>query len=191
MKFPRLLPGLLLVLTGCRMLQPVKDSAVYHVLDSRVPDRILTAATPAVAVNRPWLPTYLDRPEVVDHRGGQLQISRVDLWAEPLGTAIARVTANNLSRLTGSLNIHPVEQFTTLDYTKLLELKITRFEPDVSGQIILQGTWKLQPVTGQETSARFFRIEVPVAATAAPMGGRVAAMNLALERLARQIVSEK
>ena len=38
------------------------------------------------------------------------------------------------------MNIQPVENFTALDYTNLLELKIARFEPDASNQMILQGT---------------------------------------------------
>ena len=95
-------------------------------------------------------------------------VSRNDVWAEPLNASISRVTASNLSRLTGSLNIRPVENFTTLDYTSLLEMNITRFEPDDSNRMVLEGTWKLQPVNGGETNTRFFHHEAPLAGTRSP-----------------------
>lgn len=190
MNLHHLLPVLPLLLTACGVLQPVKDLAVNQVLEALVTDRDLTASAPAIAINRPALPGYLDRQQLVTRTGGELVLSEHDLWAEPLASAIARVTASNLSRLTGSMKIQPVESFITLDYTALLELKIARFEPDGSNNMILQGTWQLQPVTGPQSRTRFFRIAVPVVATPAVMTGRVSAMNQALEHLARQIARE-
>ncbi|CAN5841632.1 hypothetical protein BH11VER1_BH11VER1_37620 [soil metagenome] len=179
--------GILLALTGCGALKPVKDLATQHLLDPLVSDRTLTAAGPAIAIGRPSLPGYLDRQQLVTRSGGGLMLSSLDVWAEPLDAAISRVTASNLSRLTGSMNIQPVESFTTLDYTTLLELRIAQFEPDAANQIILQGTWKLQPVTGKETSTHFFRFVVPMTSALPTMKDRVAAMNQALEQLARQV----
>lgn len=184
-------PFLLLILTGCSALKPVKDLAVQHLLDPLVPDRSLTAASPAIAINRPSLPAYLDRQQLVTRSGGALMMSQSDVWAEPLDAAISRVTASNLSRLTGSMNIQPVESFTTLDYTSLLELRIARFEPDEVNQMILQGTWKLQPVTGQESKTHFFRLTSPMGSTPSSMTARVTAMNQVLEALARQIASQQ
>ena len=186
MKSCLLLPGLLM-LTCCGVLTPVKDSAVHHVLDPLVPERTLSTSSPSMAINRPSIPAYLDRQQLVTRSGGQLMISNVDLWGEPLDAAIARVTASNLSRLTGSTNIQPVENFVTLDYTYLLELRITRFEPDDSKQMILEGTWKRQPVTGGETRAYFYRITEEISQSPTPTTSRVDAMNRCLERLARQI----
>lgn len=190
MNIRHLLPCLLLALTACGVLQPVKDLSVRHVLEPLVSDRALTASTPAIAINRPSLPGYLDRLQLVTRTGGQLVLSDHDLWAESLGAAVSRVTASNLSRLTGSMNIQPVENFITLDYTTLLELKIARFDPDASNQMVLQGTWKLQPVTGKQTRTRYFHITVPVLATPDIMTARVTAMNQALEQLARRIATQ-
>ncbi|MCE9520605.1 MAG: PqiC family protein [Verrucomicrobia bacterium] len=180
----------LLFLCGCSTFQPVKDSAIHHVLDPLVPDRALTSSTPTIAINRPSIPSYLDRQQLITRTEGAIMMSKLDLWAEPLDAAISRVTASNLSRLTGSMAIRPVENFTTLDYSTLLELQITQFEPDNSSQMILQGTWKLQPVSGEETSAHFFRIVVPIPSNPSPMTGRVNAMNQALESLAREIANK-
>jgi uncharacterized protein len=187
MKSYLLLPSLL-ILTCCGVLTPVKDSAVHHVLDPLVPDRALTTSSPSMAINRPSIPGYLDRQQLVTRSGGQLMISNVDLWGEPLDVAIARVTASNLSRLTGSANIQPVENFITLDYPSLLEWRITRFEPDVSNQMVLEGTWKLQPVKGSKSTNHFFRIVTEISSSQPPIVARVDAMNQCLEKLARQII---
>jgi len=183
--------ALFALLSACSTFKPVKDSAIRHLLDPLVSDRILTAAVPAIAINRPSIPTYLDRMQLVTRKDGQLMTSQHDLWAESLDVGISRVLASNLSRLTGSMNIQPVESFTTLDYTQLLELRITQFEPDTGNQMILQGTWKLQPVTGKETSSHFFRLVVPIPIVEPAMAGRVTAMNQALEQLSRRIASER
>jgi len=185
MKAAALLAALLL--SSCGLLLPVKDRAVHHLLEAVVPDRRLTAATPAIAVSRAALPDYLDCEYLVTRRDGVLVTSDLDLWAEPFDVAISRVVAGNLSRLTGSTNIQPVERFTTLEYTHLLELRVTQFEPDTSSTMLLQGTWKLQPVTGSEVGGRFFRIAVPMASQTSSAKDRVIAMNQALLRLAREI----
>jgi uncharacterized lipoprotein YmbA len=148
----------------------------------------LDKAVPAIAINRPSLPSYLDSQQLVTRREGQLMLSKLDLWGEPLDAGISRVLASNLSRLTGSMNIQPIGSYTTLDYASLLELKIAQFEPDTANQMILKGTWKLQPVNGKETSSHFFRIEVQIPTTLEPMKDRVTSMSQALEQLARQIV---
>ncbi|MDZ4403451.1 PqiC family protein [Prosthecobacter sp.] len=182
---------LMLFLGGCSMFRPVKDSAVHHLLEPLVPDRTLGATTPAIAVNRAALPSYLDCEQLITRRDGVLVASKLDLWAEPIDVGISRVVAGNLSRLTGSMNIQPVERFSTLDYTDLLELRITQFEPDAANTMVLQGTWKLQPVTGKEATFHFFRIAVPMKSDPSVMKDRVTAMNQALVRLAHDIAAVK
>jgi uncharacterized protein len=104
---------------------------------------------------------------------------------------IARVTASNLSRLTSSTAILPVENFVTLDYASLLELRISRFEPDASNQMVFEGTWKLQPIKGGETRSHFFRISEEILDDSPSITARIDAMNQCLERLARQIITQR
>lgn len=189
MSYQRILP-MVLMLTGCGVFSPVKDSAVYHLLDPLAPNRRLTNRNPTVAVNRPSIPGYLDRQQLVTRNGGTLVISELDLWGEPLDTGIARVTSSNLSRLTGSATIQPVEDFVTLDYAVLLELRIQGFEPDASGQMILEGTWNLQPTRGGEANRHYFRIPMTIASSPSTPVARVDAMNKCLYLLARQIADD-
>lgn len=180
-----------LLATSCSVLQPVEDTSVHHLLDAAVPDREVTGATPAVAIAAPSLPGYLDRQQLVSRSGeGELLMNTAQLWGEPLDVGIARVTSLNLARLTNSLNIQPVKNFVTLDYETLLELRISRFEPDTDGNVIFDCTWKLQPVSGPVATTRSFTTSVPIPGPGDPTGpqtGRIRAMNEALAHLARQI----
>jgi uncharacterized lipoprotein YmbA len=182
---------LTLLLIGCSTFDPVRDSAVHHLLEPLVPDRTLNAETPAIGVKHPSIPSYLDRQQLVTRHEGNLVMSKIDLWGEPLDAGIARVVASNLSRLTGSMNVQSVQSSSTLDYTELLEMRLEQFEADASGKMVLQGTWKLQPVTGKETSSHFFRIVVPIPSGTPEMKDRVAAMNQALEQLSRDIAATR
>lgn len=133
--FAALLPVLLV---SCGVLKPVEDTSINHLLDPAVPERSLTGSSPAIAVSRPSLPSYLDRQQLVSRTTtGELQMNSYHLWAEPLDASISRVTAANLARLTNSLNIQPVENFVTLDYQSLLEIRVSRFEPDATGEVVL------------------------------------------------------
>ena len=178
-----------LLLAACG-LAPVKDTSVNHLLDPTIPERQITGASPAIAISRPALPSYLDRQQLVSRSdGSQLQMSNYHLWAEPLDAAISRVTSINLGRLENSLNIQPVESFVTLDYQSLLEIRISRFEPDSSGHLILECTWKLQPVSGRVATSHPFRATVAISPQDSPKDfpARITAMNEALARLAQEI----
>jgi len=182
---------LTILLAACGVLTPVKDASVNHVLDAVVPEHAATGSTPAVAIARPSLPGYLDRQQLVS-RGtdGRMLMNSYQLWAEPLDAGISRVTAINLGRHANSLNIQPVETFVTLDYDRLLEIRVSRFEPDVAENLVFECTWKLQPVSGRVTNPRNFRTTIAVPGSRDPLGPQtelVAAMNEALARLAREI----
>ena len=189
-----LLTALLLPLlfASCSVLKPVEDTSVHYLLDPVVPQRKVTGGSPSVAIAPPALPSYLDRQQLVTRTSnGELEMNTYHLWAEALDAGIARVTSQNLSRLENSLNIQPVKNFVTLEYQTLLELRVSRFEPDASGNVVLDATWKLQPVNGPVASTRSFTTVVPIpgppAAATAPQNARIAAMNEALARLAREI----
>ena len=178
------------LLASCGVMKPVKDTSVNHLLDPVVPERRITGVSPAIAISRPALPSYLDRQQLVSRSGGgEVRMNSYHLWAEPLDSAISRVTAVNLGRLVNSLNIQPVESFVTLDYQSLLEIRVSRFEPDSAGNLVLECAWKLQPVSGRVANPRPFRTTVLISPADTPkdLSGRIAAMNEALARLAREI----
>lgn len=185
-----LIPALLLS-ASCSLTQPVRDTASRHLLDATVPGRPGSASQPSLALAKPVLPAYLDRQQLVARAPGDTLTELDDeLWAEPLDAGIARVLAANLSRLTGSGAIRPSGGFVSLDYDALLELRVDRFEPDATGPVILEASWRIQPVTGDDTAFHSFRAEIPIAAVPSTAAAQVAAMNEALARLARTMACE-
>jgi uncharacterized lipoprotein YmbA len=178
---------------SCGVLEPVEDRSVNYVLEAAAPARVITGNSPVVAIARPSLPGYLDRQQLVTrNRSGNIVMNPNHLWAEPFDAGIARVTAENLGRIRNSLNIQPVEAFITLDYSHLLELRITRFDADsTTGVVTLECAWKLQPVSGRVAAFRAFRTEVPIGddqyTAVGSQDARVAAMNRALAELAAAI----
>jgi len=184
-----------LALAGCTILKPIDDDPVRHLLEATVSGRTPTAAAPAVAIARPSLPPYLERNELVTRTGdGRLKIHENDIWSEPLNSAISRVVADNLRRLTGSTNIQPSGNFITRDYTSLVEIRIERFDPQPDGSLLFECTWKLQPIGGGDAAPKPYRTTVPVTPSTDPaagsQSGRIVAMNEALARLSRTIAGK-
>lgn len=73
----------------------------------------------------------------------------------------------------------------------LLEIRVERFDPLPDGSLLLECTWKLQPIGGGDAAPRAFRTTVPiprgVGEAGGNMAGRILAMNGALEQLARKV----
>lgn len=179
-----------LLLSACTVFEPIEDNPVRHLLEATAPARTPTAAAPAIAIARPALPPYLERSELVTRTGdGRLEIHEKDLWSEPLDSAITRVLADNLRRLTRSTNIQPASSFITRDYTHLVELRIERFDPQPDGALLLECTWKLQPIDGVDAAPSSYRTTVAVPPEA-PRSARITAMNEALARLSRIIAGK-
>lgn len=181
-----------LCFTACTLLAPVADDPVRHLLEATVSGKTPTASRPAIAIARPSLPPYLERVELVTRTGdGRLKVHEKNLWSEPLDAGMSRVVADNLRRLTGSANIQPSTNFIARDYTALVEIRIERFDPAPDGSLLLECTWKLQPVGVGDATTKAFSTSVPFApdvkGTDKPMSGRIVAMNQALEQLSRQI----
>lgn len=180
------------LLAACTVFEPIEVNPVRHLLEASAPPRTPTRAAPAIAIARPSLPPYLERSELITRTGdGRLEIHEKDLWSEPLDAGIARVMADNIRRLTGSTNVQPSDSFITRDYSSLVEVRIERFDPEPDGSLLLQCTWKLQPIGGGDADPKSFRTTVPVTggsdSASGNMSGRIKAMNEALAQLSRTI----
>ncbi|MFU8893831.1 MAG: membrane integrity-associated transporter subunit PqiC [Luteolibacter sp.] len=185
-----------IALSACGVLKPVEDHSENHILAAISPSRAVTGNTPSIAIARPSLPGYIDRQQLVTRsRNGTIVMNANQIWAEPLDDGIARVTAENLGIIRNSMNIQPVQAFITIDYTHLLEMRVSRFDADAGTRsVVLECTWKLQPVSGRVAPARAFRTEVPIEdpgfSAASPQQQRVQAMNQALAELAAVIARQ-
>ncbi len=182
-----------LFLVACGALKPVEDRSENHILAAAAPQRNVTGNAPAIAIARPSIPGYIDRQQLLTrNRAGEVVMNSNQIWAEPLDEGIARVTAENLGRIHNSMNIQPVQAFITIDYSHLLEMRVVKFDANAAtGTVVLECTWKLQPVTGHVAPTRPFRTEVkiedPQFSARSSQQARIEAMNQALAELAADI----
>jgi len=197
MKYPptlHLLIPLTLILTGCnltRMLKPVVDTTTQHVLEATITAGTPTKSTPALAIARPSLPRYLDRRQIVDRdQNGDIRINNYDLWSESLDAGIARVIGRNLRAITGSTNIQSIDDFITLEYTGIVEIKFAQFDTGSPNELILECTWAIYDLQGEILQSNAFRTAIPISDASDEkqrLRSHVNAMNEGLARLARDI----
>ncbi len=129
----RMLLGLLLGVASCSSADPT-----YYTLNA-VPGAVLPGNAGSVEVRRPGLAGYLDRSDIVlksaDYR---LAVNSQLRWAEPLGDMIGRVLSEDLSqRLPGS-SVFSQSGAISADPGLRVEVDILRFDPDGSGNVVLQ-----------------------------------------------------
>lgn len=149
----RIGPGLLLcsmfalAAAGCGR----SPRTTFYTLSPAVPEvtRNEPAAASGIAVVSVTLPELVDRPQLVlPESGSKVLILETHRWAEPLKTAVPRVLAENLARLTGALQVSswPQHAAHTAGYRLFIDLQ--RFE--VSGsRVIVDALWQLRGAGGE------------------------------------------
>jgi uncharacterized lipoprotein YmbA len=144
-----------------------------------------------VEIQRPLLPAYLDRPEMVaDMGGGRIKIDEMRRWGEPLDEMLERVLAENVrQRLPNSAVMaeggdRPVKA----RFTVMLDLQKFNQSGDstalLSGQMMLRDTCILSPRPQPQPQ--------PVRARAKPVRpgaatGGIEGMSSVVSKLADQI----
>jgi len=100
--------------------------------------------TASVVVDRVILPDYVKRNPLLERIApGELNYRDSARWAEPLGEALPRVLADDLSALLGrSVTLTKLRpQANAADPAWLLWLDVRRLEADAQGQVLLEAHW--------------------------------------------------
>ncbi|MGI9418204.1 MAG: PqiC family protein [Geminicoccaceae bacterium] len=128
-------------LIGCSASQPTQ----FYTLSGIDTVSEASAEKPMrLGVGPVYLPGYLDRPQVVTRSGAnRMNVSEFDQWAEPLETTFQRVLTENLSdRLdTDRIATLPARRDMPLDHQ--VEVEVTRFDADETGQAVLDARWRI------------------------------------------------
>jgi uncharacterized lipoprotein YmbA len=135
---------ILLVLAGC-----VGSSAPtrFYVLNSTLAKSAETEASAgarciAIGVGPVDMPDYLDRPEIVNRLSpNELHVAQFHQWAEPLGSNVNRVLAENLSRIlcADAVVVFPWSGSTPVDYKVTVE--VLHFDGKIGGNADLIAQW--------------------------------------------------
>ncbi|MBB4846249.1 putative lipoprotein YmbA [Paucibacter oligotrophus] len=98
----------------------------------------------SVVVDRVILPDYVKRNPLLERIApGELNYRDSARWAEPLGEALPRVLADDLSALLGrSVTLTKLRpQANAADPAWLLWVDVRRLEADAQGQVLLEAHW--------------------------------------------------
>lgn len=106
------------------------------------------AAAYSVIVGPVTIPASVDRPEmVVQVAPNQVELLEFDRWASPLGEAIARTVAGDLSTLLGTPRVAsgPIANFAA-DYRVTLDVQ--RFDAKAGDGVDVDTVWVVKPANG-------------------------------------------
>ncbi|HEX3843543.1 MAG TPA: PqiC family protein [Steroidobacteraceae bacterium] len=186
----RLIPALLLLtLAACASSPPTRFFALDPT-SSAAPAAAPAAADAAkpVKIDAVHLPPALDRNSMVRGESeNQLQISSQDRWAGDLGEMIRRVLTQDLaSRLPGGMVIAPDSP--APPSARGLVLDILTFQPQATGEVVLEADWTL--LEGTQSNPVLRRSVHLTAAAASSAQGEAAAMSALLGQLADGIATE-
>jgi uncharacterized protein len=132
---------------GCSLTAPRPDLTKYYVLTAiSEPNAVSPSnSAPAVGLGPIMMPGYLDHSEIITRIGAnELNLSGIDRWAEPVQDNFKNVLARDLSQETGGQVIEfPWYNTLTLDYK--VEIVVSRFDSDQSGDAVLDAKWTIRP----------------------------------------------
>jgi uncharacterized lipoprotein YmbA len=129
-------------LAGCADGQPTRFYTLAALSDA--PGEAVPAVPSdlTVGVGPVTLPPYLDRPQLVTRAGdNRMVLADFDSWVEPLQGMFARVLAENLTVLLETDDVLLLPQNRPVDLDYQVEVDVTRFDVDASGNAALDARW--------------------------------------------------
>jgi uncharacterized lipoprotein YmbA len=132
----------LLTLAGCADSQPTRFYTLSPLADAPGGTPPATLPDITVGIGPVTLPPYLDRPQLVTRAGGnRMVLADFDSWVEPLQGMFARVLAENLALLLDTDDVLLLPQGRPIRFDYQVEVEVTRFDVDESGNAVLDARW--------------------------------------------------
>jgi uncharacterized protein len=176
----------LLTLDACASSPPSK----FYSLSAVPPSAALSAppAAPTIRVAAVHIPPMLDRQEISrPSTGNRLEISGLDRWDAPLDEMTQQILTRDLiERVPADKVILPGAPAPS--GADSIVVNILQFQSDVSGSVVLQGSWSLLvPKSASPALIRDFRYAAN--SSLQDIGDEVGAMSTLLGQLADDIAS--
>lgn len=183
----RLLALAAAVLLGALAASCASKPSRFYTLESVATAGDGPAASYAVIVGPVTIPAGVDRPEmVVQVAANQVELQEFDRWASPLGEAIARTVAGDLSTLLGTPRVAsgPIANFAA-DYRVTLDVQ--RFDAKMGDGVEVDTVWVVKPAAG--TTARSGRTTTREPARGAGYDALAGAYSRALAQLSEDVAT--
>lgn len=183
---PRQTIAALLLITASLATGAAPPKAELHGLSAVTP--AATKPVPAgftVSVGPVTLPKAADRPEIVlTVAPGKVEVQNLHRWANPLGSEIARVVAENLAQIFGRDRVW-TSQSVSREADYRVELDVQRFESGPGPMVALDVRWVVG--RGAEGKKEASRSIVRKGARDREIGSIVTAYSNALDVLSRDV----
>ncbi len=146
-------------LAGCSR----SPRANFYILEPTAKAETAVPATnaPTVAIAAITLPEIVDRPQlVVRVDGSRVDILEMHRWAEPLKSGIARLLAENLSRLLGMAHVSLYSQSgaSAADYQIFVDIR--RFE-STADSVTIDAFWTIRRSTQESQKTGRSQVHEP------------------------------
>jgi uncharacterized lipoprotein YmbA len=141
----------------------------------------------AIGVLPTRVAAYLDRPQIVSFVGdNSVELDEFNRWAEPLGSGISRVIAQDLSALLPTWRVMPQPWDPTVPLTARVIVDVTALGWNKGGEARLEANWALLTAPGELAAARG-RVILRRDVTGKGTDAAVAATSALLTEMAREI----
>ena len=134
----------------------------FYTLDSTATAGSGSAVGGAISVGPVTIPSAVDRPElVVQVSPNRVDVDEFNRWAAPLGEAIARTVADDLSKILGTPRVAsaPLAHF---DPAYRVSIDVQRFDSMPGQSAVLQAVWVVHRTSdGESISGRTDAREMP------------------------------
>jgi uncharacterized lipoprotein YmbA len=139
------------LLLGCATTEPLPT---FFVLSRGNPTKPLRLSGPVrVYVRRVEVPAYLLRRNLATMHGQEIRYAPAALWALPLDQTIAIGVAANLTRMgISAVGFQPMQTPPTHQYEVVI--RITHFEGHETGDVLLDGNWRVTTPNGDTVASR-------------------------------------
>jgi uncharacterized lipoprotein YmbA len=135
--------AIVLMLAGCGS-PPTKVFDLSAAADTPTAPLAAGPGVPLIWVDRPSVAGYFDRTQMVTRSGSNgISMHEFEVWSDPPADLIARAIVDDLARRFGKDRVmrSPVGHYATPDWR--VELDVTRFDVDETGQAVLDARWTL------------------------------------------------
>ncbi len=176
------------LLSGCTATSTPTHFYILNSITAPQPTSPTAKRSPTLGIGPVSIPRYLDRPEIVSRQGpNTLKIDEFHQWAGPLKDNIQFTISENLSLLIPNNGIALYPWKKSDGVTLRISITIQRFEIDQS-HAVLVANW----TQGREdplATLSNHRSEISIPVTADNYSAKIAAMNLALDTLSKEIAA--
>lgn len=187
--FAYLLAAAMVLSSGCISVPASREPSFYGIsaLQEHEIKPLKLSSDFAVAVSGLKIPGYLDRPQIVTQdKDHQMRFAQFHRWAEPLDEGLTRVVKENIAQILPRAQMvsYPLDFPSQMAFR--LEMELTRFELDLSGDLFLAVQWAVVDV-GYPKNTVIRRSEFRLPVGDGNYSGAVKALSAACASLSGQI----